>query len=125
MNKETIKQFLKPDWRKIILFLIFMIVSVYFCAPCPKLENSSIVLINPGAPLCEEHGFPLGYFQRGHSYLEGWYQRIIWVPRDALFSLMSRNRPFYFAKFTVDLILWYFISCLIIFVFDKFRTKKQ
>jgi len=32
MNKEIIKQFLKPDWKKILIFLfIFLVQFIYMC----------------------------------------------------------------------------------------------
>ena len=88
MNKETIKEFLKPDWRKIlttlvICLLLFLYNSItYFCPPgadCVGIFTTKIFLDN------------------------------------TLLIL-----PWYFIIFPA-----YFLSCLIISVYDKFKVKKM
>lgn len=56
MNKESIIQFLKPDWRKIILAIMFYILSVLFISsnivclmamgiPCPDAYSVAVFLL--------------------------------------------------------------------------------
>jgi hypothetical protein len=91
----NLKQFLKPDWEKIVIWMIFLILS--FMAP-----NHLIIL-----PLfCGSNfGIPLPFY-------------------------CSIKGPFNFNAFVgfyflADAIFWYFISCLIVWIYDKFKKKPQ
>ena len=87
---KTLKQFLKPDWRKIAVFVILFIIPFFI------------------EPLWT--GFPLGFIpilciELGSCVLD--------------YSII--NYPF----LMTDLIIWYLLSCLIVWIYDKFRKKKN
>ena len=54
MNKETIKEFLKPDWRKALIVLIFLGFSYFFKVDCLPVGMLGV---------CEEYGFPTPYLR--------------------------------------------------------------
>jgi hypothetical protein len=88
----SIKQFLKPDVRKIIVFLILLIISFFI--------KSGIAL---GELYWRVIGFPLP----------------ILVQTDGLFWSLS------YQGIIIDLIFWYIITCLIIWIYEKFKKKPQ
>jgi len=95
----TIKQFLKPDWRKFVIFLLFFILTYIWVYDCGDI-NSSIS--------CEAHGFPMTYWS---------HYTISKIP------LQAENTISYF-ELIADLIIWYLLSCLVIWIYDKVKKKK-
>lgn len=98
MDKKLIKQFLKPNWKKNLIVLIFISFSYFFKVNCLPAEML-------GA--CEEYGFPMAYLEMSSgdfAYIPQYF--ILW------FGLI------------MDLIFWYFVSSGIIFTYNKFKTKK-
>jgi len=98
----TIKQFLKPDWRKIVVTVIFLIYSViiniYFYS-VDLTSTASIMLL-------------LAYFLN--------------LPYTILFSQELIPYQFEFICFIIiGFIYQYLLSCLIIWIYDKFRKKKK
>lgn len=98
MNKETINEFLKPDWRKILIVLIFMGLSYFFKVDC----------LQPGMlGACEVYGFPMPYLGMESG-------DFVYVPQYSILWL----------GLIIDFVFWYLISSAIIFTYDKFKTKK-
>ncbi|MFH1048946.1 MAG: hypothetical protein V1732_04765 [Patescibacteria group bacterium] len=95
LAKKSIKQFLKLDWRKIIATLIFIILSSY-----PPVIIGQITHNNSAPITLYSSGFPIPYYI---------YETQIDV--------------FYLFLF-LDIIFWYFISYLLIFIWDKIKGKK-
>ena len=93
-----LKEILKPDWRKIIAFVILGIIS-YF-------------IIQSGGETRESIGFPLPYLVRGCpgappiNYIENFCTEEIFYP-----------------FIVIDIISWYLLSYLIIWVYDKVKKK--
>lgn len=86
------KEFLKPDLRKIVVFIILFISSsfIYF--------NTDFYFL----------GFPMSFYVRTPCFgltCPGW----IWG-----FSLQY---------LLVDLVIWYLVSCLIVWIYDKVKKK--
>ncbi|RLC35741.1 hypothetical protein DRH29_05895 [candidate division Kazan bacterium] len=114
MNKETIKQFLKPDWRKILLTVVITIFSyIPFICPSPPPD----LFVKP--PQC----YPVItlflellislYYSLGLPGERG----SIMVPRDISNIVL-------YMFLAIEAIVIYLLSCLIIFIFDKLRSKK-
>jgi len=101
MDKETIKEFLKPDWRKAVMF-----VTLVF-----------IVLVFPGIPIII---YSWGY-TKGLEFVS--ILRIGWIIT-FLHTLDIYIQIAWHLLF-IELIILYPISCLIIFACSKFRDKKQ
>jgi hypothetical protein len=104
--KQLIKQFLMPNWRKILIAIILMGLSLFFVHsptfPGPdELGRMAIVdfySIGRGLPL------PYLIINIGGGMAQG-------------FSI-------FYLGLVIDLIFWYLISCLIIFIYNKLRSKK-
>jgi len=94
-----LKQFLKPDWRKIVVFAIIFIITYILVYDCGDILSSA---------LCEARGFPMTCWSR-HTVSK-------MPPR--MEDVIS-----YFGLIT-DLIIWYLLSCLIVWIYDKFRKRK-
>ncbi|MEK6841110.1 MAG: hypothetical protein AABX45_00760, partial [Nanoarchaeota archaeon] len=88
------KEFLKPTIVNIILFLILIIISTWF---------SSNLTYGYG-------GWPL-YF---------WPIKSL---GDAGFKIFEVAPPFSILNFIADIVIWYLISCLIIFIYNKIKRK--
>ena len=93
------KQFLKPDWRKIVVFIILLIFIVIII---PIFINSGFGVLYVNA------GFPLVF-----------YEKTIINP-----SLGTEKTNFLMLNLVIDIIVLYVLSCLIVWLYDKFRKKK-
>lgn len=102
LTLASLKQFLKPSWGKIIIFIVLAGVCLVFYKTYPRLISGSetihIIL-----------GYPLKYIE--YSY--GAFDLILDVVRVNYLNL------------AIDLIFWYLASCLVIFAWDKIKNKKQ
>jgi membrane protein implicated in regulation of membrane protease activity len=83
------KQFLKPDWRKMVLFVILLILSLLYEWPCTR------------SSVCR--GLIFSYATK--FFLSDNYD-ILWV------------------QFVLNIVIWYLLSCLIVWIYDKFRKRK-
>jgi len=92
----NLKKFLKPDWRKIVIVMIFFALSYIYTVTTliPALGLTFLF-----------HGFPLGYFRITARYNVIQASKILWV------GLLA------------DIIFWYFLSCLIVWIYDKLKKK--
>ena len=88
----TLKQFMKPNWRKIVITVILFIISTAY-----------VSFLGLDAPYL--YGFPLPVYQLG-----GW---------------PSGYTGFIYLGIIVDFIFYYLLSCLIVWIYDKFRKKKK
>jgi len=103
----NLKEFLKPDWRKFIGFLIIVaLITIifqssvmggcctketnYFVLPFPSIIHREVNCNSPlASPECKSE------------------------------SSFKINYPF----LALNLIFWYLISCLIIWIYDKIKKK--
>ncbi|OGI12694.1 hypothetical protein A3K64_03930 [Candidatus Micrarchaeota archaeon RBG_16_36_9] len=98
----TFKQFLKPDWRKIVIFVIFLIVSLFFAFYTDISDNISDIF----SPLLFVLIFP-------------WYLFL------GLISFISLSSVYlFFISFIPVIIYQYLLSCLIVWIYDKLRKRK-
>jgi hypothetical protein len=101
----TIKQFLKPDWRKIKVVMILLILT--------NFGFLFLVLMTTAgdAGYFDMIGLPLGFVKLSIcSNLSG---------------VVSCGGGFFSLPFLIiNIIFWYLLSCLIIWIYDKFRKKK-
>jgi hypothetical protein len=89
------KEFLKPSWRKIVLTVVLLILGLIYVG----WVESCIPYPCFGGPY-SDRGFPL-----------------IWL-RSSSFSA-SIN----WINFFLDIVFWYLLSCLIIWIYDKFKRR--
>jgi len=107
---QTIKKFLKPDRRKILLTIIITIFSfplLYSTMPSPREPVISLILLFLFFPF-----FVLSIILSILCDFSGY---------DALcnYSLV------FIIGFITEIIYYYLISCLIIFIHDKFKGRKE
>jgi hypothetical protein len=104
----TLKQFLKPDWRKIVVFLILFgffssfIGNTYMFALCDPC----------GCP--NSWGYPLSFYNEQK------------IGADMKTFNCGETMPLYnYSSLIIDIVIWYFLSCLIIWIYDKVRGRKR
>jgi hypothetical protein len=95
----TLKQLLKPDWRKIVIFAILCIIF--------SLINTGI----SGELIIPIIGLPLPFY---YCMLGG----VVILP----------NKPeaicsFNYSYLIIDIIIWYLFSCLMVWIYDKYFKK--
>ncbi|OGI12698.1 hypothetical protein A3K64_03950 [Candidatus Micrarchaeota archaeon RBG_16_36_9] len=95
----TVKQFLKPDWRKIVLFVILSSIFSYLYLYCVMTvcEPSIIFLFFITSLLYDYLIMPV--------FLYFW--------QIGLFIIIF-----------ITLFYWYFLSCLIVWIYNKVKKKK-
>ncbi len=111
------KKFLKPDWRKIVITIIFILIfplpywNGTFCEqcweePCPPCPDTNF---NPAL---------IGWYftWRGSFYgsrrIIGWHNQALNVLEGILMKLLIIGLP-----------ISYFFSCLMAWVYDKVKKK--
>lgn len=95
--KQLIKQCLKPDWRKGLILISFMGISLLRTYPAYPLPADFYTI---------GRGWPLPYLtiNIGGGVVQG--------------------VSIFYLGLVIDIIFWYLISCLIIFVYNKLGGKK-
>lgn len=100
------KQFLKPDWRKIVIFLLLFI-------PTSIIPNFGFGIWWSGADIGIVYGFPISFYGYGGG------------------PPLRPDQPiptyeFGFINFILLLsnaIIWYTISCVTVWIYDKVKKK--
>lgn len=118
--KQLIKKFFKPSWRKILLFLIFMVISLplSFCFYSLFSQTEPLLIGDCGTTFI---GFPMPFLEYDScsSYFgEPLYKSITFVGS-------SNELIFALQLLTIDLIFWYLISCLVILIFSKLKSRSK
>jgi len=96
------KEFLKPDWRKIVITLALIGLSFLYIYE-PLIADAYEAY--RGLPL-----FYWKYFVGAGPLIEG-----MEVPEPVT--------EFLYFNLIIDLIFWYLLSCLIIWIYDKVKKK--
>lgn len=109
MSKETIKESLKPTKGKILLFSIFILLNGLI-----SMHTTGFLTIAPGDTTAM-YGIPLVFYK---------YVGCPIFPPEEVALLDCPWSYFNALNLILDIVLWYFVSCLIIFAYSKFRTKK-
>lgn len=94
--KQSVKQFLKPDWRRILITLAALGLTYFHEVNCS----------HGGVFTCQAHGLPIPYFRMSSGDFVYYPEySILWV------------------GLTADLVFWYLVSCAI--VFGLVRSRKR
>jgi len=107
-----LKQFLKPDWRKIVIFVVLFIFLIGFFIFIEQPLGSP-----SGFP--ERRGFPFHYnvICMGGS-----------IEENGIKELIGLGYCFNWIYLILDIftcgLISYFLSCLIVWIYDKFRKRK-
>ncbi len=93
----NLKKFLKPDWKKIVIFLL-----LFFFIGLNKRSGACLYSEKGALVYCDNMvGLPLG------------------------FNLITDySTPIDFPLLFTDIVFWYLISCLIIWLYSKFINRK-
>jgi len=91
------KEFLKPDWRKILIFVVLMGVLNYLIISTTVILDARILV-----------GIPFGFWPIGSFMM--WPDAT--TPPTVEFSWIN---------FIIDVIFWYLLSCLIIWTYYKVK----
>ncbi len=106
MNMGQVKKFLKPDWRKIVLIVVLFFIATSLTGKLNKeIDNNPL------------YG-PIGFFMNNRDVYKEWGFPLKWLKIGGGEKIISLS-------LVGDLIFWYFISCLLIFVWDKIKNKKK
>ena len=99
------KDFLKPDWKRILLFVVLL-----FVAPFPFIRAEAmtcIQMVGADCPLLLTTDFTFGI-------------PVIFHRNDFSSAITNNVLPLFFP---IHLIYAYLLSCLIIWIYDKVRKK--
>jgi len=129
MDKETIKQFLKPNKWKILILVILILISLFI-----------------GVQMKSYYPPPTSFVLPPHTKV--YFNPVLWLPYYLSNDCPGREPCIIIWLYTKEgditslvitllrislakpylplmtLIYWYFISCAIVFIYDKFKTKK-
>jgi len=94
-QKAKLKEFFKPAKKKIILFVVFLLINIFI-----PLVPSIVYYV------CEWPPCPL-------------YPALIFESYQDLVNHHS------WGLLIIDIIFWYLISCIITFAYNKFKVKKK
>jgi hypothetical protein len=119
------KQFLKPDWRKILLFIILLLI--FYSIKVEQEEQLRAMMgIDVYAACCAKIMDQQGNLRGGT--LEGCAsQEIIqkYKSCEGMKISMQNEELFSNVKFFLFFgIISYLLSCLIVWIYDKFRKNK-
>jgi hypothetical protein len=108
-TKESIKQFLRLDWKKVLLVILFLILSVSISGGDIKQNESFDSTAGIHFDRVSDEFF------RGHGFPVKWLTvKYVWGYVDV--ATVNLN-------LVTNIIFWYFVSCLLIFAWDKIRKK--
>ena len=119
-----IKQFLKPDWRKIVLTIILTILLFFvlsFIIFTIQLLTSANVGISREAHCCgvNYEGPFLTYPNGTVVIIEGCEDYTREVCKELQQKVMAERSKFYLILLIPTVIFSYLISCLIVWIYDK------
>ena len=109
MNKETIKEFLKPDWRKIVALIFLFLINLFLIEtrhPIMTLSAAASPYLIGVYGWTEYYGIPLPFYTI--AFIAG-------------YGLYSELNPLFL---TFDFFLWYLLACLIVKFYDNYLSKK-
>ena len=100
----NLKQFLKPDWRKIVMFIVLLIIFLVIYKYKLSLMTGELPFSFPvkGLPLPIYIGCP---------------EKMECPERTEGFEKLLK------VFLIIDLFFWYFISCFIIWIYKKVKKK--
>jgi len=109
MGKVSVKEFLRPDWRKIMTLIIIAIFS----------------FLSVGK---ERSCYVVDYFDKGYSETICQYSLypFLWIFSSVEVNIELKILTYFqflINTYFIPLIYWYLLSCLIIWAYDKVKKK--
>jgi hypothetical protein len=103
---DSVKEFLKPDWRKVLVAVILLCIVIIY-----SVKTEDLPFNCPSGSACGmlvQKKFSLGY-------------PLVFYTK----VLNTTNEAVNYFYLIFDLIFWYLISCIIISVWDNIKNKKN
>jgi hypothetical protein len=104
------KKFPKPNWRRILIFIMIYIILIFFVMTLGIVERNCEFTIKKGVPF--------HYFSARGGACE----------KDGIIQLIEFKAQFSLTAFISDVLLWgivsYFLSSLIVWVYEKVKKKR-
>ena len=129
------KQFLKPDWKKIIVFLLVVLhVHLFAYSEIGVVEMSGPIIMSESAvyrsnpllfPLSSNLVCEISYVASiswSCSHNINFYSQTNDLPDKPSIDFFFNN---YFIQMYANLIYWYFVSCLMVWIYGKFKKKSK
>jgi len=112
VNKKTIREFLKPSWKKILLAMVFLLITLF-------VEYFGCGADGFGVSCNSYTGLPLPILECYSMHYETQLTNIF----SSNCHLVETLPLIIFLL--VDFVFWYLISCLIILIYNKIRIRKK
>jgi len=104
------KKFPKPNWRRILIFIMIYIILIFFVMTLGTVERNCEFMIKKGVPF---HYFSA----RGGA-----------CKKDGVIQLVEFKAQFSTTMLISDILTWgivsYFLSSLIVWVYEKTKKRK-
>jgi hypothetical protein len=95
--KQSVRQFLKPDWRRILITLVVLGLTYFYEVDC-----------SPGGVFtCEAYGLPTSYLRMSSG-------DFVYDPEYSVLWL----------GLVADLVCWYLVSCAIVFALAQLKRRR-
>jgi len=112
VNKKTIREFLKPSWKKILLAMVFLLITLF-------VEYFGCGADGFGVSCNSYTGLPLPILECYSMHYETQLTNIF----SSNCHLVETLPLIIFLL--VDFVFWYFPSCLVFHIYSKLKTRKQ
>ena len=114
ISKKTIKEFLKPSWKKILLAVIFLLITLF-------IEYYACGSDGFGVSCYSYTGFPLPILE---CYIMHYETQLINIFSSTSSCHLIKTLPL-IISLLIDFVFWYLISCSIILTYNKLKARKQ
>jgi hypothetical protein len=116
------KEFLKPNWKKIslavVFFLFFPVFFPWLGDACPEYET----MLGLGQPPCNDIELRISTGWVINAIIDETQRTPQWNP--APFEVRSLPAMWYPEYYIYHIIITYLLSCLVIFIYNKFKKSK-
>lgn len=121
MKKEIIN-FVKPTWKKfillILLFLFFPVIFPWLYNPCPQYEY----YVGMNQEPCNKIALRISVGWVPTAVYEEFTKPSNWIT--ANFDIRTLPPKWYPEYYIYHLIMTYILSCLVFYIYDKFKKRK-
>ena len=119
----TIKEFLKPDKRKGLMFFAIIVLFVLSAIISWFIGLGVVDYYEQCYPDCDPHYKPFYYY-----FLLVSYSAVVFLLLPMVILTRYTYTPLQYSLFylvPISLIFWYFLSCVIIFIYDRIKGRKK
>jgi len=118
------KEFLKPDWKKILVLLILLLLTGFF------LKGLSLSPVNKSFGPWNVAGWPFTYLYKISHFMGGTVpiDQGALSPGFVIGTLIIQKSPTQIVGlniplFLLDMVLWYPVSCMVINLYNRAKKK--